>query len=437
NSQQTLSIPTLIMRLFVLSLCCLQLALLASAVKEDEELFDWQEFHLTIENPQAAATVRHYVNARDFLVANENHLGYTESVVVPPQEVIGFMAFLGNLQVKYEILEKDVGGMLLRARLENKLSARAFNNDPSTYFAQSSEIYTWMEGLVSQNSGVASLVSIGRSYEGRNLRVLRLNMNGGSNKPVIFIDAAIHAREWLAPATLNYIVKQLINDYKAGNSEVRTLMNKFDWHFMPVVNPDGYDYTFRSSSTRYWRKTRKPYRFAYGADPNRNFDFMFGGPGTSNNPSSDIYHGPNAFSEPETKALSDYLTGIRNQLQRGMYISFHTYGQWWLTPPGYTRSLPSDHTEMMRVGNAAAAAIRAVSGQNFRVGQPANVGLYEAAGGSYDWVKYRLGVKYSFTPELRPYYNGSLSGFSPSAREIPNSGKEIYQAVKAVVKEIM
>jgi hypothetical protein len=424
------------MRLLAFILGCLQLALLASAVKEDEELFGWQEFHLTIENAQAAATVRYYINSRDFLVANENNMGFAESVVVPPQEVIGFISFLSNQRVKFEILEKDVGGMLLRAKLDNTLSARAFNNDPATYYAQTPEIYTWMEGIAAANPSLATVKDIGTSYEGRKLRVLEVSNNKAANKPVIFIDAAIHAREWLATATLNYIIKEFINDYKAGNAEVTQLLGKFDWHFMPVLNPDGYDYTFRSSSTRYWRKTRRPYGSYYGADPNRNFDYMFGGAGTSNNPSSDIYHGPNAFSEPETKALSVYLTSIRSRVQRGMYISFHTYGQWWLTPPGYTRVNPADHQEMMRIGDIAATAIKAEDGRIFRVGQPANVGLYEAAGGSYDWVKFVAGVKYSFTPELRPNYNGSLGGFSPSASEIPKSGREIYRAVKAVANAI-
>lgn len=424
------------MRLLALFVSCLQLALLASAVKEDEELFGWQEFHLTIENAQAAAAVRFYINSRDFLVANENNMGYAESVVVPPQEVIGFISFLSGQSVKFEILEKDVGGMLLRARLDNKLSARAFNNDPSTYFAQTPDIYAWLRSIASANSALATVRNIGTSYEGRQLLVLEVSNNRAANKPVIFIDAAIHAREWLAPATLNYIIKEFINDYKAGNAEIKQLLDKYDWHFMPVLNPDGYDYTFRSSSTRYWRKTRKPYGAYYGADPNRNFDYLFGGAGTSNNPSSDVYHGPNAFSEPETKALSVYLTSIQSRLQRGMYISFHTYGQWWLTPPGGSRVLPPDHSEMLRVGNIAAAAIKAESGLDFRVGQPANVGLYEATGGSYDWVKYRAGVKYAFTPELRPFYNGSLSGFSPSASEIPKSGREIYRAVKAVARAL-
>lgn len=45
----------------------------------------------------------------------------------------------------------------------------------------------------------------------------------------------------------------------------------------------------------------------YGTDPSRNYDVKWGMAGSSNSPCSDVYAGPKAFSEPETKALSVFL----------------------------------------------------------------------------------------------------------------------------------
>ena len=36
---------------------------------------------------------------------------------------------------------------------------------------------------------------------------------------------------------------QLIDDYPS-DAEVKELVDKFDWYLMPVVNPDGYSYTW-------------------------------------------------------------------------------------------------------------------------------------------------------------------------------------------------
>lgn len=63
-----------------------------------------------------------------------------------------------------------------------------------------------------------------------------------------------------------------------------------------------------------------------------NFDFQWLTGGSSKNPCVDNYAGPRAFSEPETKALSNYILANRNQIE--MYISLHAYSQMWLLPWG-------------------------------------------------------------------------------------------------------
>lgn len=100
-----------------------------------------------------------------------------------------------------------------------------------------------------------------------------------------------------------------------------------EWHIMPVVNPDGYEFTH--TNDRFWRKNRNPntdpatrtsqiesgaymsgcgeYR-GIGVDLNRNYDAMWrlGDPmvGASKWCTDDSYQGASAFSEPETKAHS-------------------------------------------------------------------------------------------------------------------------------------
>jgi len=63
------------------------------------------------------------------------------------------------------------------------------------------------------------------------------------------------------------------------------------------------------------------------ADLNRNWPKGYGS-GSSSNPHSEIYRGAHAFSEPETKALSDY---IRTKAFRA-HVDFHTYDTHALLP---------------------------------------------------------------------------------------------------------
>jgi len=67
-----------------------------------------------------------------------------------------------------------------------------------------------------------------------------------------------------------------------------------------------------------------------GTDPNRNFGYKWGVAGASSDPCHETYKGSSAFSEPETKALSDYIMSIKNRVKA--YFAVHSYGQYWLYP---------------------------------------------------------------------------------------------------------
>ena len=55
------------------------------------------------------------------------------------------------------------------------------------------------------------------------------------------------------------------------------LVQKYDWVILPVFNVDGY--VFTHNGNRMWRKTRSPNsgRSCMGTDPNRNWNFKWGG----------------------------------------------------------------------------------------------------------------------------------------------------------------
>lgn len=65
-------------------------------------------------------------------------------------------------------------------------------------------------------------------------------------KPVIFIDAGIHCREWIAPPVALYIIQQLVE-----NPENSWLIQNVTWYVVPNLNPDGYEYSQTHVSTAY------------------------------------------------------------------------------------------------------------------------------------------------------------------------------------------
>lgn len=62
-----------------------------------------------------------------------------------------------------------------------------------------------------------------------------------------------------------------------------------------------------------------------------------------------------------------------------MYLTLHSYSQMWLVPWGYTRSKPSDYSDLMNVAKKAINAIMKVHGTNYQLGPSAEL-MYPTSG---------------------------------------------------------
>lgn len=60
---------------------------------------------------------------------------------------------------------------------------------------------------------------------------------------------------------------------------------------------------------------------------------------------SDVYSGSQAFSEKESQAVETFIMANRQNMMA--YLTYHSYGQMWLYPWGYTSSLPADWQELV------------------------------------------------------------------------------------------
>ncbi|CAH1795225.1 unnamed protein product [Owenia fusiformis] len=349
-------------------------------------------------------------------------------VMVDPTMALAFSESLAYDATPYTVAVEDVQRLIDDTEAQRAETRVTKEQDPVNYilsdYQRHSTINTWINDMASQYSQ-ASVRSVGTSYEGRDMRAITIS--SGSGRPAIVIDCGIHAREWISPSTCIYAIKNLLERYDSDNN-VRQMVDRYDWHFLPVANPDGYEYTH--TSDRMWRKNRAPtndWLCPAGIDLNRNFDIFWGEAGVSFDPCDDTYPGTRGFSEVETQAIRDWINGISN---KKLYLNIHSYTQLWLTPWGYNPNerYPADYAEIERVGIAAMDALEAVNGRSFVVGTPPDI-LYEAAGGAYDWAKAVGGVPYSYAPELRPATAGE-GGFILDASNITPAGAEVFEALR-------
>lgn len=362
-------------------------------------------------------------------------LGNDLLVRVPPLAENNFLANLKIREFGYRVEHDNIQQLVNSEKgpgAENSTISQRSMQSAAGRYAPLDDIYRTMKNLASQYSHM-SIINVGESFEGRELLVAKFS-TGSGKKPSIFINGGHHAREWIASASVVWVLNEFATSRKTSN-DVKSMLCKFDVYLMPVINVDGYAYTHASRSNRLWRKTRSTHGSSscVGTDPNRNWDMHFAGEGTSSNPCSDIYHGPHAFSEPETKAVSAFLTKLKSYQRLTAYYDIHAFSQMWFIPYAYTRNaVPDDYDELERVARVGAAALQTVNGLRFQVGTAASL-LYPAAGGVDDWAKGELKVKYSYCLELRPSGGGSY-GFIVSSSQIPSSGKELLRGLSAAAQ---
>ncbi|UCG43634.1 MAG: zinc carboxypeptidase [candidate division WOR-3 bacterium] len=255
---------------------------------------------------------------------------------------------------------------------------------------------------------LCSLFSIGRSYQNRELWCLKISDNPWveEDEPACFFNGATHAREPIGPSCVVEFACRLLSGY--GTDQLATwLVDNREIYIVPVMNPDGYVYNSDSGgASSNWRKNRQPYGGSVGVDLNRNYGYKWGYDdiGSSPNPASELYRGPEPFSEPAVAAARDFEADHRFRTM----LDFHSYGRLNMYPWAYDYDIPPE-VDLLR---EMADTFRVVN--NYRTGQWRNV-LYASNGTSIDWeLSDTAGkfVSYAFSCELS---TGFWTGWNDSA----------------------
>jgi len=325
-----------------------------------------------------------------------------------------------SMGIQFSVVIDDVESLIQGERDSmTNVSARGLSPFHTAYHTYD-EIIAFITNLTSAYPNLCKLVpSIGASIQGRAIPAIEITGGKAPTKKKIILSGGQHAREWVSPATVLYILDQLLSFYGV-DSATTTLVDNFSIYIVPLVNPDGY--TFTHTSTRLWRKNRRLNSGgSYGVDLNRNWNEHFCEYGASRTQSSDTYCGTAAFSEPETKALSDYIT---QNAPASAYIDFHSYGQLALRPYGWTTSPPPTEALLKSVGDGIVATIRANGGKTYTSEHGAD--LYPASGAADDWGYVVAKIPLVYTLELR---DTGTYGFTLPANQIVPTGVESFAAL--------
>lgn len=220
---------------------------------------------------------------------------------------------------------------------KNPKSMRTSIDTKSTYqYVSGHQLAKILWAYHEENQEHSAVFQLGRTHRDAPILALRIGTESETPKPSILIEGGHHGHELLSVLYALHAIDTLLEDMP------KSLLEKYDFWFVPAVNMDGLEVKlFRDSTRQYGRKNGKNtdgtclQNTHEGVDINRNYPFHWGEHGergSKSDPMSSYYRGEVAASEPEVESMM----ALASREHFVAALSFHTPGSSILVP--YTSS---------------------------------------------------------------------------------------------------
>lgn len=255
--------------------------------------------------------------------------------------------------------------------------------------------------IARQNPNLVKRTVIGTTVQGKEIVALKVTKDAAKvpdgRRPAVLYTSAQHAREWITPEMTRRLLHYYLDNYRSDRT-IRSIVDSTELWFVPVANPDGYDYTF-TDGNRLWRKNLRDNdgdgvieAGVDGVDPNRNFPTRWGydNEGSSPDPGSETFRGTAPASEPETRALD----GLMRRVHFSFLVNYHSAAELLLYGTGWQVATPTPD-DLIHEAMAGDDAHPAVPGYDPDIAAE----LYTTNGETTEHAHEVYGTL-SFTPEM-------------------------------------
>jgi hypothetical protein len=249
-----------------------------------------------------------------------------------------------------------------------------------------------------------SVTNIGKSWENREilLATISLNVAYADLKPALLYTGTVHAREWIGNELAISFIEYLLNNYE-NNPEILKVLTYNTLYIVPCLNPDGFEYSRKHFS--FWRKNRrKNGDGTYGVDLNRNFSIGYK---KSKNTSSNVYSGPYPFSEPETKAIKNFVDAHDNIT---IALDYHSQGNVFFPAHKFNHEMELEGTDLNTLCANMNYHIHKITGRRYGInrGKPPTK-LISGSGREYYYSKGIIAIVVEVGTRNIPDYMQNMS----------------------------
>ncbi|PAJ72319.1 hypothetical protein CJF42_21850 [Pseudoalteromonas sp. NBT06-2] len=302
------------------------------------------------------------------------------------------------------------------------------------------ETFFEADKLVTQYPDLTQWIDIGDSWQKQNggdgydLKVLKIGNKELIDPPILFIQSAMHAREYTTAALTLDFAKTLLNNFES-DPDINWILNRHQIHILFQTNPDGRKLAESGIDQRKNNNENHCHVLKVGVDLNRNFSFGWNtvSGGSSGNECDITYRGTAPGSEPEVSAIENYVRSIYPDVRgdkdtdaapvdtKGLYLDIHSYSELILWPFGHTETIAPNNKGLQALGRKLAY---------FNGYEPyQSVGLYPTDGTSDNLAYGELGIAH-ITFELGTAFFQQCSTYENKIK--PDNLKALIYAAKVV-----
>ena len=240
----------------------------------------------------------------------------------------------------------------------------------------------FLQDCVKKYPNLITIESIGKTWEDRDimLATISLNVENADLKPAMLYTGTVHAREWIGNELAVSFIDYILSNHSTNPKILRTL-TKNTLYIVPCLNPDGFEYS--RSHFSFWRKNRRPNGDGtFGVDLNRNFSIGYS---KSTDTASNVYSGPQPFSEPETSSMKAFVDGKENIT---IALDYHSQGNVFFPAHKFKHEQEIDGTDLNTICANMNYEIHKVTGRKYGIhrGKPPTK-LISGSGREYYYSK--------------------------------------------------
>ncbi|MEA2019091.1 MAG: M14 family metallopeptidase [Campylobacterota bacterium] len=245
----------------------------------------------------------------------------------------------------------------------------------------------FLQECVKKYPDIIKIESIGKTWEDRDimLATISLNVENADLKPAMLFTGTVHAREWIGNELAVSFIDFLLSNYSSNPKVLKTL-TKNTLYIVPCLNPDGFEYSRTHFS--FWRKNRRENGDGtFGVDLNRNFSIGYQ---KSKDTASNVYSGPQPFSEPETSAMKAFVDGKDNIT---IALDYHSQGNVFFPAHKFNHESEIEGTDLNTICANMNYEIGKVTGRKYGIhrGKPPTK-LISGSGREYYYSKGIISV---------------------------------------------